>query len=623
MTKVLYLAYIFLLISIGTFGQCKNAPTLTLSSTSGNVCGITPITVSGNTFGGSATNVTITENGLGTISPLTATKSPFSFTYTPKNGDLERTVVITIITNNPLGKSCSAAKLNYSLTVTAVPSAPLVGAIAQPTCALTTGSVVLNGLPSGSWTINPGAFAGSTASKTISALTPGTYNYSVTNSAGCTSVLSADIVISAPSITPGSPVVGTITQPTCAVLTGSVILSNLPATGIWTLTRLPGMVTTTGTGISTTIAGLPKGIYNYTVTSAGGCISMVSANVTINANQSNLAIPVIGRITQPTCALPTGSVILNSLPATGTWTLSRFPGTVATTGTGISTTIFGLVSGTYNFTVTNSAGCVSALSGEVVIGLDLSIPGLIITEPAAVCFPSTVDITASAITAGSSPGLTYTYWKNLTATVNYSSPSKATDGTYYIKGTIDATGCSNIKPITVTVKQITVSNAGPDQVLDYQFSTTLAAISAGINEKGKWSVLSGFGIFSDSTDAGIKVSSLSLGINMFLWTLTNGVCLPSSDSVSVTVSNIQIPTLITPNMDGKNDYFVIREKVSLGQIELVVFDRNGRRVYRNNDYKNDWNGVDEKGHPLFDDTYFYLVKTEKGNTLSGFMVIRH
>ncbi len=537
MTKVLYLVDLFLLISIGSFGQCKNAPTLTLSSTSGNVCGITPITVSGNTFGGSATNVTITENGLGTISPLTATKSPFSFTYTPKSGDLAQTVVITIITNNPLGKSCSAAKLNYSLTVAAVPSAPLVGAIAQPTCALTTGSVVLNGLPSGSWTISPGAFAGSTASKTISALTPGTYNYFVTNSAGCTSVLSADIVISDPFITPGATVVGTITQPTCAVLTGSVIL--------------------------------------------------------------------------------------NSLPATGTWTLSRFPGTVATTGTGISTTIFGLVSGTYNFTVTNPAGCVSALSGDVVIGSDLSIPGLIITEPATVCFPSTVDITASAIIAGSSPGLTYTYWKNLTATVNYSSPSKATDGTYYIKGTIDATGCSNIKPITVTVKQIPVSNAGPDQVLDYQFSTTLAAISAGINERGKWSVLSGSGIFSDSTDAGTKVSSLSLGINMLLWTLTNGVCLPSSDSVFVTVSNIRIPTLITPNMDGKNDYFVIREKVSLGQIELVVFDRNGRRVYRNNDYKNDWNGVDEKGQPLFDDTYFYLIKTEKGKTLSGFMVIRH
>ncbi|HEX2975345.1 MAG TPA: hypothetical protein VHO68_05370, partial [Bacteroidales bacterium] len=36
------------------------------------------------------------------------------------------------------------------------PSAPTVGAITQPTCATATGSVVLSGLPSGSWTINPG-----------------------------------------------------------------------------------------------------------------------------------------------------------------------------------------------------------------------------------------------------------------------------------------------------------------------------------------------------------------------------------------------------------------------------------------------------------------------------------
>ncbi|MDA6072869.1 hypothetical protein NJT12_24965, partial [Flavobacterium sp. AC] len=38
----------------------------------------------------------------------------------------------------------------------ATPSAPTVGIITHPTCTVATGSVVLNGLPSGNWTINPG-----------------------------------------------------------------------------------------------------------------------------------------------------------------------------------------------------------------------------------------------------------------------------------------------------------------------------------------------------------------------------------------------------------------------------------------------------------------------------------
>ena len=42
------------------------------------------------------------------------------------------------------------------------PTAPIVGTITQPaSCAATTGSVVLNGLPAtGTWTINPGAITG-------------------------------------------------------------------------------------------------------------------------------------------------------------------------------------------------------------------------------------------------------------------------------------------------------------------------------------------------------------------------------------------------------------------------------------------------------------------------------
>ncbi|MCK9641515.1 MAG: malectin domain-containing carbohydrate-binding protein [Prolixibacteraceae bacterium] len=168
-------------------------------------------------------------------------------------------------------------------------------------------------------------------------------------------------------VQPAAPTVGTITQPSCVLATGSVVLNGLPATGTWTLTRTPGGTTTTGTRTSTTISGLAAGTYTYTVTNAAGSTSAASANVVINAQPASPSAPTVGTITQPTYDVATGSVVLNGLPATGTWTLTRTPGGTTTTGTGTSTTISGLAAGTYTYTVTNAAGCISAASANVVI----------------------------------------------------------------------------------------------------------------------------------------------------------------------------------------------------------------------------------------------------------------
>lgn len=606
---------------------CVNGPAIVLSNISAGTCGTSAVTVNGNTFGGSATSVTITENGAGSILPASVISSPFNFTYTPAAGDAGKVVIITATTNNPVGAPCVAAVATFTLIVNAVPAAPLAGLISQPTCTVSTGSVALTGLPAtGTWTITrtPGAVVtiGTGSSKTISGLTSGIYTFTVSNSSGCISLSSSDIIINAQPGIPIAPVVGTIIQPTCSVPSGSVLLSGLPGTGIWNLTRFPGTVTTTGTGLSTTISGLAQGTYNFTVTSADNCTSIPSANILITSQPSTPAVPLPGAITQPTCNIPSGKVVINGLPAAGTWTLTRNPDGITLLGTGTTTTVSDMPAGIFNFTVTNSSGCISVVSGNVAIVLNPSTPILIITNPAPVCFPLTVDLTASSVTIGSGTGLTYTYWKNAGATVPYTSPLTATDGNYYIKGTAEVSGCSDIKPVTVTVRQKPVANAGPDKVLDFQFSTNLEADNPGINETGSWSVLSGTGEISSATDAKSNVNNLSGGANVFLWTVTNNVCLPSVDSVKITILEMVIPTLITPNMDGRNDYFVIRGKETLGKIELVIFDRSGMRVYLNRDYKNDWNGVDEKGNPLPDDTYFYIVKTETGKIFSKYIVIR-
>ena len=50
----------------------------------------------------------------------------------------------------------------------------------------------------------------------------------------------------------------------------------------------------------------------------------------------------------------------------------------------------------------------------------------------------------------------------------------------------------------------------------------------------------------------------------------------------------RIPNVITPNDDGKNDYFTIPE--ALGIASLTVFNRWGKEVYHSNVYDNSWTG---------------------------------
>lgn len=76
-----------------------------------------------------------------------------------------------------------------------------------------------------------------------------------------------------------TPTIDIVIQPTATTTTGSVVLSNLPNNGTWTIN--PGGIS--GTGTSSTITGLAPGIYHFTVTNSSACVSDVSASVIINA----------------------------------------------------------------------------------------------------------------------------------------------------------------------------------------------------------------------------------------------------------------------------------------------------------------------------------------------------
>jgi gliding motility-associated-like protein len=463
--------------------------------------------------------------------------------------------------------------------------------------------------------IDGGTYQSSTSFSNVS---DGSHNITVRNSEGCTTT-GNNFQVACVCINPPAPIVGLITQPSCNLPTGRVTLSGLPSAGTWTLTRYPGTVVTQGSGQTVTLSGIQPGLYNYTVTNEGGCISGLTANVLVPAVPNAPSAPAIGTITQPTQGVPTGSVILNNLPGTGSWTLNQTPGNITIPGSGSSVVISGLQPGVYNFRVTNTENCISGLSEAVTIVPVTVKPLIAITLPAPVCFPATVDITDPRITAGSTPNLILTYWTDVSATIQFTTPKTAAAGTWYIKGTMPD-GTSEIKHVIVTVYHNPVAKAGADQVTS-QTTVQLDADPINDYETGLWSVMSGSGTFFDPGNPKTSVNALSEDKNIFLWQVTNGVCPVSLDTVMIILHGHLIPSLITPNMDGRNDFLVIKGFNPSEKIELIVFDRRGVQVFKSENYDNQWNGIDMYGKPLEGDTYFYVLRTAK-DSQRGYLVIK-
>lgn len=74
-------------------------------------------------------------------------------------------------------------------------------------------------------------------------------------------------------------------------------------------------------------------------------------------------------------------------------------------------------------------------------------------------------------------------------------------------------------------------------------------------------------------------------------------------------NGIVLPTIFTPNGDGKNDTFFIKDLEYYPGAQLSVFNRWGNEVYRSNDYKNEWDGAN-----LSEGTYYYTLKVKVDGT---------
>ena len=172
-----------------------------------------------------------------------------------------------------------------------------------------------------------------------------------------------------------------------------------------------------------------------------------------------------------------------------------------------------------------------------------------------------------------------------------------------------------------------MADAGPDQVLEFEFSTNLEAsllnadVTA-VNAAGRWTLLSGSGQIANPGDPRTLVSDLQLGENVFEWTVSSSYCPDVSDQVSITVNDVQTYTVITPNNDGLNDYLVFPGIENIRGCEILIYNRWGKEVYRNDNYRNDWDGRDHRDRELIPDTYYYTLKIPPDRVVKSFVEIR-
>ncbi|MCG2610445.1 choice-of-anchor J domain-containing protein, partial [Flavobacterium sp. SM15] len=209
-----------------------------------------------------------------------------------------------------LATGCESATTPFTIDSPVLPNAPILDAAAtvHATCNVPTGTIVVQ-TPAEStgfeYAVDGGTYQ---ASATFTGLAQGNHTVTVKELAsGCESTATA-FTIDAP-VVPTTPLLDTAAtiQPTCAVVTGTIVVLT-PAQGSGFEYAVDGGAFQT----SSTFAGLALGAHTVTVRDiATGCISAASAPVTlvtpVPVNAPSLSITV-----EPTCDVPTGTVTVTS-----------------------------------------------------------------------------------------------------------------------------------------------------------------------------------------------------------------------------------------------------------------------------------------------------------------------
>ena len=409
---------------------------------------------------------------------------------------------------------CLSPISNFTINTQPItPATPILGNITQPNCSISTGSLVLSGLPIGNWSINPGNVSGNTTSITLNNLPAGTYNYTVTNSEGCSSPPTGSVTINAVVGAPAAPSVS-IVQPTCAVSTGSIFITS-STTGL-TFSLDNGPYTPYPVGGFTSIA---SGNHTLIVQNISGCLSPFT-NFTINAQPLSPPPPTVN-IIQPTCTISTGIIRVTSDTTGFTFSLDGAAFTSYPTGG------YSLVApGTHNLQVKNNSGCAPSITNNIIVNAQPQSPTASATASAITCFGSnsTLSVTASGGT------LPYEFSLNNNGTFQSENTFSVPTGTYFVvvKG---ANGCTTTTNNVVVVQPTAiVATLGASAIACSGGFTTLTVLASGGSGVFEYSLNNSANFQTSNVFNNIGIGTYSVKVRP----VTNPSCVTTTASLIIT-----------------------------------------------------------------------------------------
>ena len=204
-------------------------------------------------------------------------------------------------------------------------------------------------------------------------------------------------------------------------------------------------------------------------------------------------------------------------------------------------------------------------------------------------------------------------------------PNAVSPGTYYALYTFTSTqGCVDTAGQHIVVLPSPKLQMGENVYVLVGKSTEISPISAtGDGVSYLWSPTTFLNsTYADSTATINAPPNTTIDSIPYILTVTaTDGCTHQGGVVAYILNQPDIPNVFSPNGDGINDTWVIKNLQEYPNPLVQVFDRNGQIVYQQEGPYTPWNGT-YNGRPLPVATYYFIINPRNGRpTMSGSVTI--
>ncbi len=477
----------------------------------------------------------------------------------------------------------------------------------------------------------------------VSGLVPGVYQFVWILSTDNCSDFSQDVLtISVDELPTNIFAEAGTDQSLCAIET-TTLNANMPAigSGTWSIINTPGASVVDIMDPNTTVQLVEgENIFVWSL-SNGGCENYATDTVRVflstPEDEADIITQSLDICENAATSITLEAAAINS--ATGLWTQTAGPGNAnINNATSTQVDITNLSPGNYSFQWTLSVDNCNDYASDVVNVNISELPNEeanVAQDEVIVCDDNSVSIEAMNPTVGtgvwtSSNNATIVSENNSTTTVNNLQAGQNT-----FTWTLSNGACVDYSQAEINV----FVEDGVEAVGDNYstaFATTIQSENLVnndiLNGNSDWTIelvgsASEITINTDGTFSFVPANGFS-GEYTFEYDLCDtscGICERAVVRIVVDEAvefECDIPNVLTPNNDNKNDALVIDCANQFENNVIQIFNRWGDKVHEKETYQNDWRGT-FKGDDLPAGTYFYVFKKDRNESeaITGFITI--